>query len=75
MVTALTAMLWGGVNLLIVGAVLFYVGLVTVIYFTGGLHDTPPINWSDPARAVREPAGLAGVKCVGVIVRVVKPAV
>ena len=74
MVTALTAMFWSGVNLLIVGTVLFYVGLVTVVYLTGGLDHALPFNWRDPARAARTLLILVGVKAMRVIVRVAKPA-
>ena len=74
MVTVLTAMFWSGVNLLIVGAVLFYVGLVTVVYLTGGLHRAPTFSWRDPARAARNLLIWVGVKAMGGIVRVAKPA-
>jgi hypothetical protein len=74
MVTAVTAMFWGGVYLLIVGAVLFYVGLVTVVYLTGGLEQALPLNWRDPARAARTLLIWVGVRAMGVIVGVAKPA-
>ena len=74
MVTVLTAMVWNGVNLLIVGAVLFYVGLVTVVYLTGGLQHALPFNWRDPARATETLLIWVGVKAMSVIVRVAKPA-
>jgi len=74
MVTALTAMFWSGVNLLILGALLFYVGLVTVVHLTGGLEYALPCNWRDPARAFQNLLIWPGVKCVGAIVRAVKPA-
>ena len=73
MVTALTAMFWSGVNLLIVGALLFYVGLVTVVYLTGGLQHALSINWRDPARAARSLPLWVGVKAMGLIVRVARP--
>ena len=74
MVTALTAMFWSGLNLLIVAAVLFYVGLVTVVYLTGGLEHALLFNWRDPARAFQNLLIWTGVKCVGAVVRAVKPA-
>jgi hypothetical protein len=74
MVTALTAMFWSGMNLLILGALLFYAGLVTVVYLTGGRHHDPPFNWRDPARAAQDLLIWVGVKVVGVVVRVAKPA-
>jgi hypothetical protein len=74
MLTALTAMFWSGVNLLIVGAILFYVGMVTVVYLTGGLDHALRINWRDPARAAQNLLIWVGVKVMGVIVRVAKPA-
>ena len=74
MVTALTAMFWSGLNLLIVGAVLFYVGSVTVVYFTGGLQYALPFSWRNPAHAARTLLIWVGVKAMGVIVWVAKPA-
>jgi hypothetical protein len=73
METVLTAMFWSGVNLVIVGAVLFYVGLVTVVYLTRGLEQALPLNWRDPARAAQALIWV-GVKAMSMIVRVAKPA-
>lgn len=73
MVTALTAMFWSGIDLLIAGVVLFYVGLVTVVYLTGGLQHALPFDWRDPARAARNLLIWVGVRAVSVAVRVAKP--
>ena len=74
MVTVLTSMFWNGVNLLFVGALLFYVGLVTVVYLTGGLHRAPTFSWRDPARAARNLLIWMGVKVMSVLVWAAKPA-
>ena len=74
MVTALTAMFWGGVNLIIVAAFLLYVGLVFAVYLTGGLQQALPFNWGDPVRASQNLMIWVGVKALSVIVRMTKPA-
>ena len=72
--TAVTAMFWSGVDLLIVGAFLFYAGLVTVVYLSGGLQHAFPFSWRDPARAVRNLLLWVGVKAMSLMVRIAKPA-
>jgi len=74
MVSVLTAMFWLGLELLLMGVVLFYAGLVTVVYLTEGLRYGPPFDWHDPARAAANLLIWAGVKSVRAIVRVAKPA-
>jgi len=73
MTSVLLAMFWTGLKLLLLAIVLFYAGLVTVVYFTKGLRYGPPFDWRDPTRAVENLLIWAGVKLLSAIVRVAKP--
>ena len=73
MVTGLSAIAWQGLALLIVGVVLFYVELVSIVYLTKGLRYGPPFNWRNPAGAAGNLLIWGGVKLVGAIVHAAKP--
>ena len=72
MAPSLSAMVWGVSGLLIVGAVLLYVGAVTAICLTKGLRYRPPFDWRDPLCAAANLLIWAGVKSVSAIVSTAK---
>ena len=73
MVPGLSAIVWQGLTLLTVGVVLFYIELVTIVYFTKGLRHGPPFDWRNPACAAGNLLIWGGVKLVSAIVRASRP--
>ena len=73
MVPGLSAIVWEGLALLIVGVVLFYVELVTIVYFTKGASCAPPSDWRNPACAAGNLLIWGGVKLVSAIVHASRP--
>ncbi len=73
MVPGMSPMVWDGLKLLIVGAVLFYVELVAIAYLTEGIRCGPPFDWRNPVCAAGNLLIWGGVKLVSAIVRGGKP--
>jgi hypothetical protein len=73
MAPGLSAIVWEGLALLIVGSVLFYLELVSIVYFTKGVSCGPPFDWRNPACAAGNLLIWGGVRLVSAIVRGAKP--